>query len=165
MPVTVTVTLAKPDVRNSRKVKGKTIREVLGELNAFEEWGYYDSRQLDSNSATFDKNGKVTGVRIDMSPVIIMPEWTEYKRASKADKASWDKMYKALKKHEENHHAIQKKCLEEFKNKIEKEFKTKDLDVNTLKERVVTEQTKFQEKQDDYDKATKHGKTEGVILK
>jgi predicted secreted Zn-dependent protease len=106
-------------------------------------------------------DGKITAVTMILNPVIEMPKWNGYSAATKPQKASWDKMYKALLVHEKGHHKVQLGCMEDLKTKIKK---TKDLDGKNLNELIANLQKDCQKKQDAYDSKTGHGKSQGVVL-
>src|SRR5262245_57168979 len=86
------------------KVGGKTLKEVLKNLNSRDEWGTYDATKDQKNSAKTDGDGNVTSVTITINPIIELPEWSAYSSATKEQKASWDKMIKTLEAHERKHH-------------------------------------------------------------
>lgn len=145
------------------KVGGKTLREAKKALDARRkpiEWGLYDSTRNQQNSAKV-LDGKITAVTMILNPVIEMPKWNGYSAATKPQKASWDKMYKALLVHEKGHHKVQLGCMEDLKTKIKK---TKDLDGKNLNELIANLQKDCQKKQDAYDSKTGHGKSQGVVL-
>lgn len=145
-------------------VRGKTLADVKKALDARRkpiEWGLYDSTRNFKSSARVDGDGKVTEVSMTLNPVIEMPKWKEYGVATKPQKASWDKMYKALMVHEKGHHTVQQGCMDDLKAKIKK---TKDLDGKKLNELIASLQKDCQKKQDAYDSRTGHGKSQGVVL-
>lgn len=160
MSIDAKVNIAKPAIKK-RKVGGKTLKDVLKLLNKQSEWGLYDAVSNQKNSAKVDKNKKIKSVSINLKPVIEMPVWSNYGSASKEEKASWDKMYKALLQHEQNHHKIQMKCGSELEKQLKKE---EDLDAKALNKILGEAQKTCQGKQDAYDSKSKHGKNEGVIL-
>ena len=82
-------------------VSGGDIETLFNNLERHGWWGRYESHEDKKPRKTGDK---ITEVVITGSPRIILPKWKDYGKASRAEKKSWDDMYKALKKHEENHH-------------------------------------------------------------
>ncbi|GAA6199184.1 DUF922 domain-containing protein [Aquicoccus sp. SU-CL01552] len=153
----VTLKIPKP-ASNKWTVKGKTIEDLFKNLKKHKWWGRYRSH---SECSYKKKDGVVSDFILKAKPEIIMPVWANYSKASKEEKKSWDDMWKALKKHEENHHVIFKKEAEAWKKAMEK---AGDLD----EAKVIKAWNKFgkeaQGKQDAYDKKSDHGIKEGVIL-
>jgi predicted secreted Zn-dependent protease len=143
------------------RVPGKTLKEALKSLNSRDEWGLYDATQNVKSSAQTDKDGNVTSVTMVLNPVIELPEWSGYRSATKEQKASWDKMVKALEAHEREHHDIQVDCANDLTEEIKK---SKTLDADALNEIISDQQDASQKKQDDYDTRSGHGAKEGVEL-
>ncbi len=90
-----------------------------------------------------------------------MPVWSNYGNAPKDQKASWDKMYKALLAHEQHHHKIQLKCGSDLEKLLKKQ---EGLDAKALNKKLEEARTACQDKQDAYDAKSKHGANEGVVL-
>ncbi len=162
-PPKMNIKANKPKI-TSFAVAGKDLRaakKALDKRRTPIEWGLYDSTRKQQGSAKVDENGKVTSVTVIVNPVIEMPKWRGYSAATKAQKASWDNMYKALLKHENGHHKVQLGCMEDLKKKIKN---AKDLDGKKLKEMISGLQSECQKKQDAYDSGTGHGLRQGVVL-
>lgn len=153
----VTLKIPKPTSK-TWTVKGKTSDELYKNMVKHKWWGRYLSNP---NYGYKDKAGIVSELIFKPKPVIYMPVWSDYSKASKADKKLWDDMYKALKKHEENHHTILLSEAASWKKAMDK---LGDVD----KEKMETEWVKFnkatQAKQQSYDTKTHHGEKEGVSL-
>ncbi|HEU0221346.1 MAG TPA: DUF922 domain-containing protein [Paracoccaceae bacterium] len=153
----VTLSIPRPS-NKSYTVSGKSIREVFDALQKHGWWGRYRSNEGMSYSG---KSSTVDTIKVSASPVIFMPSWTGYSKASKAEQQSWDKMYKALKKHEENHHEIFLSSADDWKKEMEKNGNLSEKDTKA----AWSDFTKAtQKKQDAYDTKTDHGQKEGVIL-
>lgn len=139
-------------------VKGKTLDEVFKNLQKHKWWGRYVSNP---KYAYKDKDGIVTELTFKPQPVIFMPVWSGYAKATDADKKTWDTMWKALKTHEGKHHTLLLAEAESWKKAMDKLG-----DVN--KKTMQTEWVKFnkatQAKQDAYDTSSYHGGKEGVTL-
>ena len=103
----------------------------------------------------------MTSVTMTINPVIQLPEWSGYSSATKEQKASWDKMIKALEVHERKHHDIQVDCASELEKEIKK---AKTLDADSLNKMIDDQQKDCQKKQDAYDSRSGHGAKEGVVL-
>ncbi|HEX3743199.1 MAG TPA: DUF922 domain-containing protein [Bryobacteraceae bacterium] len=142
-------------------VSGKTLKDALKVLDARDEWGLYDGTRNPKQAAQTDQDGNVTSVTIELNPVIELPQWSGYNAATKEQKASWDKMVKALEAHERKHHDIQVKCAAQLKKQI---ADAKTLDGPLLNKLIGKQQTGCQKKQDDYDSSSGHGDKEGVRL-
>ena len=158
--VKLNITVNKPKV-STFKVGGKTLADAKKALDARDEWGLYDAKQIKS-SAQVDGKGNVVSVSMVLNPVIELPAWSGYSSATKEQKASWDAMYKALQAHENRHHDIQLECVEELKKALEA---AKTLDADTLNQIIEKLQESCQKKQDAYDSSSGHGAKEGVVLK
>lgn len=143
------------------KVAGKTLSDAMKVLDSRDEWGLYDATRNFKSSAQRDGNGTVTAVTMELNPVIELPEWSGYSSATKEQKASWDKMAKALEAHERTHHDIQVDCASDLSKEIKK---VKTLDAKNLNKIIADQQKACQKKQDDYDTRSGHGAKEGVEL-
>lgn len=113
---------------------------------------------------------------------VILPKWTGYENASKDCKGKWDEFIKNLKKHEEKHVRIYdkgiKKALESAKKKWEGKSESKTAPTckaacdaafaalqASIQKDFETELGKTETEQEAYDTQTKHGETEGAVLK
>lgn len=139
-------------------VKGSDLEKVFRNLEAHGWWGRYRAR---AKCVPKPKDGKIAEVAITGAPVITMPKWASYGKASKAEKKSWDDMYKALLKHENTHHTKTREAIKEFKKKVA------DMgEIEAKKKKALTDRfaADLQKANDDYDTKSKHGKNEGVVL-
>lgn len=140
-------------------VKGNTLEAAFKSLQAHNWWGRY--RANPSYSFKNDKNKIVTSVTVRAKPLIQMPKWAGHAAATKAEQASWDKMYKALEGHERNHHELFLKGSEEWATYLEA---LDPFDVKAVKKMWSEFNKNMQKGQDDYDAFSKHGQKEGVVL-
>ncbi|WP_077038340.1 DUF922 domain-containing protein [Pelomonas sp. KK5] len=154
------ITINKPKV-SKFTVGGKTLAEVLKNLDKRDEWGLYDATQNAQSGAKTDGDGNIVSVTMVLNPVIELPAWSGYSSATKPQKASWDAMFKALQAHENKHHDIQVACLEDLKKALKA---AKSLDKDSLKDLIEKAQDAAQKRQDAYDKSSGHGAKEGVEL-
>ncbi|MFQ5622090.1 MAG: DUF922 domain-containing protein [Paracoccaceae bacterium] len=139
-------------------VKGANLEEVFKALKAHGWWGRYRSNE----SAKFTgKAKKFDTVNLSAKPVITMPKWANYGKAAKDEKKSWDDMWKALKKHEDQHHTIFQTAAKEWKASTEKGG---DLEPKEMDKAWKAFLADSQKRQDDFDKRTGHGKKTGVVL-
>ena len=158
--VKIDIKLATPKV-SKFKVSGKTLKDVQKALDARDEWGLYDATQNVKSGAQVDKDGAVKSVTMAVNPVIELPEWSEYGKATKEQKASWDAMVKKLEAHERKHHDIQSDYIDDLKKQIKA---AKDLDAKGIDKLIDDNQKACQKKQDAYDTSSGHGAKEGVNL-
>lgn len=113
---------------------------------------------------------------------VTLPKWIGYDNASKDCKAKWDEFIKNLRKHEEEHVRKYEKgitdALSATKKKWEGKSETKtapsckaacDAAFAALQASIQkdfeTELGKTETEQEAYDTQTKHGETEGAVLK
>lgn len=158
--IKVKITVSKPSIKKF-KVGGKTLAEALKALNAREEWGSYDATKGQKSSAQKEKDGTISSVTLTVNPVIELPEWAGYAKATKEQKASWDSMVDALRAHEFRHHDIQVDSADDLEKKLKKLKSPTIEDVNGL---LSDQQESCQKAQDAYDARSKHGEKEGVVL-
>ena len=142
-------------------VKGDTLAEVRKNLDKREEWGLYDATPNFKSGAKVDPQGQIASVTIELNPVIELPTWAGYSKATKPQKASWDAMLKKLSAHEYKHHDIQVAGAAALKKAIES---AKELDADALNALIEQAQTDTQKAQDSYDRSSGHGAKEGVEL-
>jgi predicted secreted Zn-dependent protease len=156
MPTKVTISNGSI-ARKTWSCKGKTLDEVFKNLNKHGWWGRYRS------NLTMKSTPAKTGLQVKIAgkPIIIMPKWSDYSKAAPADKKSWDSMYKALLKHETNHHSITEKHLKELKTDVEKNG---EMDKNEMLKAWNLAMKQLAKKQETYDSRTDHGSKEGVML-
>lgn len=152
----VSVSIPNPKSR-SFSVKGKSIPDVFKALNKNGYWGRYRS----DPDVDWGKDDPVTKASITSSPYIILPTWSDYSKATKDEKKSWDDMMKALEKHENNHHTIFKDAVDTFKKSLEKRDDLSAKDAKQLWKDFIKD---TQDAQDKYDTKTSHGEKEGVEL-
>lgn len=153
----VTLTIPSP-AKKSWTVKGGNLEEVFKNLNKNAFWGRYRSNPSYKSSG---KGDKIDTIKLTAGPVITMPSWAGYGKASKDEKKSWDAMFKALQKHESNHHDIFVKAADDWKKEMEDggDLSKKDADRAWKDFNASTQRL-----QDRYDSSTSNGAKEGVIL-
>lgn len=160
--VKVDIEVSNPKVAHFR-VRAKTLAEAQKQLDkrGTHEWGLYDASKNLKSSAQTDQQGNVRSVTMVINPVIELPEWSGYGSATKAQKASWDAMVRALEAHERKHHAIQVDCAGDLKTALEN---AKSLDERGMNKIISDQQDTCQDAQDTYDARSGHGENEGVVL-
>jgi hypothetical protein len=139
------------------EISGKTLKAVLAKLEKLDEWGTgggnLDGTGKDGQiEAKPSDDGKGYTIALKGKFFLTLPKWTEYSTATDAQKKSWDAMIANLKIHEEEHVAIAYRGAE----KLIKDLT--GLDVSLAAQKVADAQTDGQNKQDDFDTKTDHGK-------
>ncbi|MEM8578898.1 MAG: DUF922 domain-containing protein [Pseudomonadota bacterium] len=153
----VTLSCGKPTYK-TYTVKGTDAPAVVKALNKSGEWGKY--RPHFDFSASGKTKTAIDTVKVFAKPVITLPKWANYRKITKGQN-SWDTMFKALKKHEENHHAIFDAAAKGFKAALERGG---DLEPKQFSQAWASFEAEVEKAQKAYDRRTKHGQTEGVIL-
>lgn len=153
----VTLSIPNPS-QKTWTVKGKDLGEVFDNLNRHGFWGRYRANPSYKASGG---GSKIDSVKLSAGPVITMPSWAGYGKATKDEKKSWDAMAKALQKHESNHHDIFVKAAQAWKKEMEDggDLTSKEIDKAFKDFSAAT-----QKLQDKYDTSSGNGKKEGVIL-
>jgi hypothetical protein len=82
-------------------VKGKTLAHVAAALNRLPEWGR-GGGLIRADELTNVKTPEVT-VQLRANLTMVLPQWDDYKQASKAAQAEWDRMTAKLREHEQRH--------------------------------------------------------------
>jgi len=145
--------------KSTFKVAAKTLGEAAEELDKRDEWGKFDGKiGFDYDS---DENDYVTNVTLKPSYTIEMPVWAGYKKAPKACQEEWDRMYKALEKHEDGHRLIHLETLAKIQDILGKQT---DLSADQLKTDYAQMIQDGQDNQDKFDTATGNGSKKGVEL-
>jgi predicted secreted Zn-dependent protease len=141
------------------QLKAKTLGEAAKELDKRDEWGKFDGKiTYDYES---DENDYVTNVTLKPSYTISMPVWPAYKKAPKACQQEWNRMHKALQKHEDDHRVIHSDTLAT----IEKELQGKtDYSATQLQTDYAQWVQDGQDNQDKFDTSTRNGANKGVEL-
>jgi predicted secreted Zn-dependent protease len=106
-------------------------------------------------------NAQVTG-----SIKFIMPRWTGYSQGSPALKKKWDTMYEALQRHEDGHALHGVKALKEvqrLKPRLSHSATCQNIarDFSRRASKIIEN---YKQKDIDYDRKTRHGITQGIIL-
>ncbi|MER9119860.1 DUF922 domain-containing Zn-dependent protease [Mesorhizobium sp. M0954] len=155
--------------KKSYNVSGLTIEELASSLNASgpdggwgetkNQWSYETKWVIDGDQL------KVSKVSVKIETTITMPSWPGYSAASKCMKSSWDKMYKSLQNHEQQHMKIAQGVDDKIKNAIlalppQPSSSTQDdltaLSDATMQPIIETNNTA----QDKLDSDTDHGKSD-----
>ena len=163
MPATFKINWTKKG-KATETVPGKTYDEMFKFFEkknaAKQEWGKF-STERPGLALLPAKDEPITEVVLSIGYTITLPSWSGASSATKAGKAAWDKMFKALEKHEDNHRLI---LLEECAKFGEKVGAEKELTKKKLAELFTQFPKDVKAAQDKYDDATSHGEKEGVFL-
>ena len=139
-------------------VKGKTVQELLDNI---ERHGWAGLYLANPSYAYKQPKDIVTQFTLKTKPLITTPKWSDYSKATKDEKKSWDKAMQGLKKHENNHHEIFCKEAKLWKAKMKK---MGDLDKGDMESEWGTFMKLVQGKQDTYDTKTQNGVKEGARM-
>jgi predicted secreted Zn-dependent protease len=160
--VKVDIKINNPKVTHFQ-VRAKTLAEAKKVLDKRPkgEWGLYDTTKTGKTDRKLDRDGNVTSVTLVFNPTIVLPQWSGYGSATKAQRASWDAMMKALEAHERKHHDIQVDRAADMKKAIENAGLLDEGDLNKI---ISDQKDACQDAQDTYDVRSGHGANEGVVL-
>jgi predicted secreted Zn-dependent protease len=156
----ITIKIPAPKEK-SFTVKGSSIPEVFNALEKHGFWGRYRSNETIAYETDKKDKNLYIGGSVSGAPVVTLPKWANYGKASKPEKKSWDDMMKALTKHEYNHHTKFEDSAKDWKKEMEKGDDLSKKEMTASWDKFVKE---LQKTQDAYDARTKHGLTEGVEL-
>jgi len=98
---------------------------------------------------------------------IILPNWTNYRTASREWQQSWDRFYTALEEHENKHKDITVRAAQEIEGAI-MQLGERDscAQLKAEADKIYSESSeKLRRTQVKFDEDTDHGVTEGVVLK
>jgi predicted secreted Zn-dependent protease len=143
----------------SYHVPGATLGAAFEFLKTRSEWGEFvgDCRARWKT----DGRGGVTSVKLEPTFSISMPSWPAYRKQPQACKDTWDAMYKALRKHEDEHRESFEQSIKATADQIGA------LETATgakIQELLDSAKTELQDRSDKYDKETEHGAARGVTL-
>jgi len=141
------------------KIDADTLESVHRRLDVLPEWGHF---KWSFGDYSVDDDDHATEVVIRPTYTIKMPVWTKCPNQPKSCQAEWNRMWKALRVHEEGHRAIFLKGLANLEAKLK-----------ALKGATFVQVTKMVDKANSdivaqektYDNNTKHGASRGVDLK
>jgi predicted secreted Zn-dependent protease len=148
----------------SYTVPGKTYADVFKffqKKNANkEEWGKF-SHTKPGLAFKPAKGEPITDVVLKVGYTITMPKWPKVKSAPEGCQEAWNKMIKALEKHEDNHRLI---LLEECAKIAHTIGQETDLTRSKMAELFSNFAPDVKAAQDKYDAVTRNGENEGVFL-
>ena len=141
--------------RRTYRVSADSLADANALLDSRPEWGLY-SGNLNCRPAE-------SRVTVTLRPIIDLPEWTGYSAAPSADQRIWDRMIRILGQHEDNHHAISLRLINEFKEEIEGASEPMNRRAVRARARVLIRT--HNSEQQAYDRRSAHGVNEGVSLR
>ncbi len=157
--VTVKTVWGSKPKSSSMRINAKTLGGCIDELKRLHEWGKFDGAIGYVYKA--DRNKQIANVTLKPSYTIKMPTWSGYKKAPKACKDEWDRMWKKLDEHEEGHRQIHLETL----TAIEKAMSGKtNLSIDQFETDLEKLLTEGEVKQKKFDATTGHGSKKGVTL-
>jgi predicted secreted Zn-dependent protease len=147
-------------------VPGRTVGDVSSRLGAghvaHTRWHVGWKYTFEESSAC-----RLKDFRIDVSATIRMPRWADRDSASPADRRTWDAFDDAMRRHEEGHrengiHAGQELAREIPGIGARGDCGQLKAAIEQLANRIIA---KYGEADEDYDRATHHGVTQGAVLR
>ena len=128
-------------------------------LKKNKEWGHFEGNLIYDSKGDADKN--CTLLVIKPSYTITMPAWGALSKQPKSCQDEWNRMWKALRGHEDGHLDVFEKGVAALvKTLTAMKTATKD-EVDKIFNKALAD---IQTGHDKYDASTKHGQTEGVKL-
>jgi predicted secreted Zn-dependent protease len=141
------------------RIQGDSLEAALEALNALEEWGSFTGSF--TYKWTGDAQGNVSVVRLVPTYTIRMPVWPAYTRQPQSCKDAWDAMWRALQTHEDSHRQIFTQGIASLVRELEDLASAPGSDVDA---RIQRARDDIQNKHDEFDRETDHGKSRGVEL-
>jgi predicted secreted Zn-dependent protease len=154
----VELSLRKPVVRTYPR-HSSGLETVFHALERRGWWGRYKPNE----HMTYVKNGRgrVETIVVAAAPEITLPAWSKPARVPAAARRAWNRMVAALLEHERQHHRFFVRAAREWKSKLEANGDLTEQAAHREWEGLCRRSKRLQ---DDYDRRTKHGRTEGVVL-
>lgn len=144
-----------PTVTFTPEIGGTTLKEALAELERMSEWGTgggnLKGTGADDQVELTTTDGKNYTVVLKGEFFVTLPKWKGYDKATPAQKQSWDAMIANLRKHEEEHVAIQYRGWQKLIQTLT------NLPVTQATAKMQESQEKTQAAQDAFDEKTEHG--------
>jgi predicted secreted Zn-dependent protease len=132
------------------RLQEKTLDDVAKKINQLTEAGSA-SWSVDYSIPSLENN-QIENFIITLSLTMKMPVWANYPNRPEKEKKEWDRFYKALRYHEDQHHELCKRLARMMNQKLLNEKNEKD-----FKRVFNTEFSKFQTLNDKLDEDSGHG--------
>ena len=148
------------------EVHGRNVAEVAAKLGsghiASTRWRVTWKYTLEES-----KGCRLKDFRVDVTAKIRMPRWADRDAAPAKARASWDAFREAIRKHEEGHRDHGVRAGRELGREIRRVGSRSDCrrlraDVDMIGDRVTA---RFQAADNEYDRVTRHGISQGAILR
>ncbi|MEO8312697.1 MAG: DUF922 domain-containing protein [Caldimonas sp.] len=151
-------------VKNSAtyKVHGKTLQAAKTALGPT-CWGRFKPMAGKTKYTVDKKSKKVLSVELVVGHTIEMPVWSEYKAAPEPCRAEWDRMWKALEKHEKDHALVYLESIVMLENKLD-DVEPGTMDPAGVDKLVAAAMVQMESAQDAFESATDRGRNRGVVL-
>jgi predicted secreted Zn-dependent protease len=154
--------------KNSGKrytVSGKTLEDAkrfMSQRHANgRDWALFDYK-CNCKPVPDAKTGDITKAALTASYSITMPRWTAYKRQPQTCRDEWDRMWKALKDHENEHAEKFVSGVNSLKKLIESNDDLTEANVKIRIDQWLKDTIDIP--QQDFDQQTDHGRKRGVYL-
>ena len=154
-----TLTWGTKNVGGKFSITASDLEGALEALKKQKEWGHFEGNLTYDSKGDADKN--CLSVVIKPSYTITMPSWGALSKQPKSCQEEWNRMWKALRAHEDGHLDVFEKGVAALVKTLTA-LKTATLDeVDKIFNKALAD---IQTGHDKYDTSTKHGQTEGVKL-
>jgi predicted secreted Zn-dependent protease len=157
------------------EITGSSVKELRKQMNKFgvreQDGKRFDARTewLVHWTYMFHRAGMVCmigGVKATLDIKYLMPKWTNASSASEKLQEKWNRYYAALQKHEEGHAEIARQAADEIEKSLGKMRGGANCpglgeEANKIGNAILDD---YRKKEKDYDRQTKHGKTQGAVF-
>jgi predicted secreted Zn-dependent protease len=154
----VELALRRPKVR-TYPVHSSGLAKALLALERHGWWGRYEPRER--MTYVTNERGRVETVLVDAEPEITLPALASGSKLPSAGRRAWSRMVGALLKHERQHHRFFVEAARAWKRKLEARPDLAERAVQREWDALVQRAKRLQRA---YDRRTRHGRTEGVVL-
>lgn len=137
-------------------VSGDALEAVANSIADFPEAGRCE--WFPRWSSSWDGDGVITEVSVDIDTRITLPNWAEESSASDVERAEWRRFLDALQQHEQGHCAFVVQHLADIDQRMVGESHA-DAE-RTFNEALAA----LQAASDDYDSQTDHGRNAGTTI-
>lgn len=152
----VTLDIARPETR-TYSVRGATLEAVVRNLGR-RCWGRYVGR------FSYDirpRGGIVASAVFRAAPTITLPRWHDRAGATAPQQREWDRMLRALERHEDEHHAVLVDAFENMRHFLSTQ---PDPAVPQFRRDMAAFDADLDRFQRDFDATSEHGRRAGVVL-
>lgn len=140
-----------PAVTTHYDVDGSTLADVAAAFAARKEAGHCDWNFLPYEFEAASRDGKPRSLNLTLEISIDLPRWTGRDGATTDEQREWDRVYEALRRHEEEHARIAREGAPAMYDAM-MAARVRDLAAVFSRERARIDRT-----QKTFDRDTKHG--------